>query len=133
MGKLQEILSDPESMKQIQELADMLNVPEDGTNQDTNSTTNTHNSKEDSSSNQKSTNTNEGLNMPFDMGMMFQFMNLLNSASNSQDEALLLAIKPYLSKERQTKVDKAIKLMKAYDIFIMAKNSGMLNNLDSLL
>lgn len=133
MDKVQEMLSDPESLKQIQELADMLNSevnnsqPVKEVNEiSTNSVPNNFQSSDTQSNND---NSNNGL----DFSKVFQLMQLFNSTSNSKDTTLLLAIKPYLTNERQNKVDKAIKLMKAYDIFITAKNSGLLNNLDSLI
>lgn len=143
MDKVQEILSDPESLKQIQELANMLGS-------DTNSfqTTENQNQSFQQSDNVESYSTEQNTSFQnnddfaqdetsgagsFDFGMIFQLLQLFNSTSNSQDEALLLALKPYLKEERQVKVDKAIKLMKAYDIFMTAKDSGLLNNLDSIL
>jgi hypothetical protein len=112
---MQELLSDPESLQQIQELASMLNsdapnptastdIPPESTPNDT-----------------------------FDFSKMLQLAQLFNSNSNSQDTTLLLAIKPYLTNERQGKVDKAIKLMKAYEMFITARDSGLLNQLDNLI
>jgi hypothetical protein len=68
-----------------------------------------------------------------DFGTILQLMQLFNDQSSSQDERLLLAIKPYLTTARQTKVDKAIKLMKAYEVFTTAKDSGLLNNLENLV
>lgn len=145
MDKVQEMLSDPESMKQIQELANMLNS-EMG-NADTSKQNSTQNPTSKGSTsdtppnndiftnmfNSNNNDTNSSSNDGLDFGMIFQLMQLFNNTSNSQDEKLLLAIKPYLNNERQSKVDKAIKLMKAYEIFITAKESGLLNNLDNLI
>ncbi len=114
MDKMQEILSDPESLQQIQELANMLNSETQNTSTQEPPPTDTPNDA-------------------FDIAKMLQLAQLFNSTSNSQDATLLLAIKPYLTNERQGKVDKAIKLMKAYDIFTTAKNSGLLNQLDNLI
>ena len=142
MDKVQEMLSDPESMKQIQELANMLNSEmgnADTSKQNSTSKSSTSdtppngdifiNMFNNNNNDTNSSSSNDGL----DFGMIFQLMQLFNNTSNSQDEKLLLAIKPYLNNERQSKVDKAIKLMKAYEIFITAKESGLLNNLDNLI
>jgi hypothetical protein len=113
MDKVNEILSDPESLKQIQELANMLNSEVGDTQPpETNQTTPTND---------------------FDISKVLQLMQLLNQSSNSKDTALLLAIKPYLTAERQPKVDKAIKLLKAYDVFTLAKSNGLLSSLDSII
>lgn len=144
MDKVQELLSDPESLKQIQELADILNSDMNNSNsQQTQpqgeqfNTTNDFNNQQNSNfinsqNNDAQENQNDNSN-GFDFGMIFQLMQLFNNTSNSQDATLLLALKPYLSEGRQSKVDKAIKLMKMYDIFTIAKDSGLLNNLDSLI
>lgn len=142
MDKVQEMLSDPESMKQIQELADML-TSEMG-NADSSKQSKTQSASQGNSNDtfgnlfsDDTTNSNvedsTSNSNDVDFGMIFQLMQLFNSTSNSQDEKLLLAIKPYLNDERQSKVDKAIKLMKAYDIFTTAKESGLLNSLDKLI
>jgi len=143
MDKVQEILSDPDSLKQIQELADIL-----GSDMNSFQATESQNQPFQQSDNVESYSTEQDTPFQsnddfsqdetsgtggFDFGMIFQLMQLFSSTSNSQDEALLLALKPYLKEERQSKVDKAIKLMKAYDIFMTAKDSGLLSNLDSIL
>lgn len=133
MDKVQEILSDPESLKQIQELADMLNSEVNSSQPVTEVNKVSSNSIPNSFQSNNTQSNSDNSNNDFDFSKVFQLMQLFNNTSNSKDTALLLAIKPYLTDERQNKVDKAIKLMKAYDIFITAKNSGLLNNLDSLI
>lgn len=135
MDKVQEMLSDPESLKQIQELADMLNSEMDNS-QSTQATQDNISSPTESTSNNFQNiipPSNDNPDNNFDFSKIFQIMQLFNNTSNSQDTALLLALKPYLTNERQNKVDKAIKLMKIYDIFMTAKSSGLLNNLDGLI
>ena len=136
MDKVQEMLSDPESLKQIQELANMLNSEMENSQSTQDSVPppmdNIHNNFQQSNQSSNNNNANNNSNN-IDFGKIMQLMQLFNSTSDSKDTALLLAIKPYLTTERQNKVDKAIKLMKAYDIFMTAKNSGLLNNLDSFL
>lgn len=137
MDKVNEMLSDPESLKQIQELANMLNSEMENSQntQDTQSTnTSPMNNFFDSTSSNSTDNPKNNNDMPnIDFSKIFQLIQMFNSTSNSKDTALLLAIKPYLTSERQSKVDKAIKLMKIYDIFTTAKSSGLLNSLDTLI
>lgn len=133
MDKVQELLSDPESLKQIQELADILNSDINNGSQASQEQVNNSNINLQSNQGAESSQSQGDTSNNFDFGMIFQLMQLFNSSSNSQDTTLLLAIKPYLSEERQGKVDKAIKLMKVYDIFTIAKDSGLLNNLDGLI
>lgn len=133
MDRVQELLSDPESLKQIQELADILNSDINNGSQTSQEQVNNSNINLQSNQGEESSQSQGDTSNNFDFGMIFQLMQLLNSSSNSQDATLLLAIKPYLSEERQGKVDKAIKLMKVYDIFTIAKDSGLLNNLDGLI
>lgn len=133
MDKVQELLSDPESLKQIQELADILNSDISNGSQASQEQVNNSNINLQSNQGAESSQSQGDTSNNFDFGMIFQLMQLFNSSSNSQDATLLLAIKPYLSEERQGKVDKAIKLMKVYDIFTIAKDSGLLNNLDGLI
>ena len=133
MDKVQELLSDPESLKQIQELADILNSDINNGSQASQEQVNNSNINLQSNQGAESSQSQGDTSNNFDFGMIFQLMQLFNSSNNSQDATLLLAIKPYLSEERQGKVDKAIKLMKVYDIFTIAKDSGLLNNLDGLI
>ena len=133
MDKVQELLSDPESLKQIQELADILNSDINNGSQASQEQVNNSNINLQSNQGAEGSQSQGDTSNNCDFGMIFQLMQLFNSSSNSQDTTLLLAIKPYLSEERQGKVDKAIKLMKVYDIFTIAKDSGLLNNLDGLI
>lgn len=110
--KIQSLLSDEESMKQIQELAAMFSG---GTGSEQ-----TVEGKTESSS---------------DMGINpLAIMQLIGTiSSQDKDCDLLLALKPHLSPEKQQKIDKAIKLMKLYNIFIAMRENGMLNDLEKML
>lgn len=122
MGKIQEILSDEESMKQIQELAQMLNIaPEDGQNQ------------ADGDISQQNQTDSGGL-PNFDIGMIFKIQELMQMAnSNDKNADLLLALKPHMSEEKQAKIDKAVKIFKLLTIYSLIKESGMLNDLQNLI
>lgn len=57
-------------------------------------------------------------------------MSLMESFSGSDPGCdLILALKPLLSRERQQKADKAVKMLRLYNAYIKLKDSGMLNDL----
>lgn len=116
MGKIQEMLSDEESMRQIKELADMLS--------DTSEENNTENNQTNNPSNNSS---------GFDMGMIFKIQQLMTSAKSDKNTELIMALKPHLSNEKQEKADKALKLMKIFNIFETLKESGMLKDLNKMI
>ena len=102
MGKLEELLSDEESVKQLTELAQMF-MNESGNG--------------------------EGSSIP-DIESVMKLSGLVGAFSQSdKNSELLLALKPHLSAERQQKVDKAIKLLKLIAVWNMAKESGLLDNI----
>ena len=115
MGKIGELLSDEESVKQLSELAQMLmsdsSAPEE--------------KSEDSKSDGQQ---QEGGG--FDVGSIMKLTGLLGSVSQSdKNTELLLALRPHLKEEKQKRVDKAVKLLKVIAIWNLAKDSGLLNDL----
>lgn len=110
MQKLKDVLSDEESMRQIEELAQMF-------------------SSQVISEEQQSCAESIG-SMP-DMAVISGLRGAFSSQSGSTDKntALLLALKEHLSPERQERIDRAIKLMRLVDIVKTAKESGLLENL----
>lgn len=122
-GSMQKILSDPESMQQLQELAQLLKEDDDSNNNSNNMSQKSSdvNTTEDSSA--KDTG---GLGL--DIGSLMKVSQLMGSTERNDDTALLLALKPHLKAERQKKVDKAIKLMKMLSIWSLLKESGMLKD-----
>lgn len=126
MDRVQEVLSDPESMQQIQELASMLSAEMGGSQP-------TQSDEPNGAPTADTPPTTDAPTDDFDVSKVFKLVQLLNGASDSQDATLLLAIKPYLTPERQGRVDRAIRLMKVYDVFVSAKSSGLLNGLEGLL
>ena len=121
------LLSDPESMQQIKELADMLKseMPSDG----------------------KSGESGQNSQGGFDFGSLAGLMggqfdpNMLTAVSkvlaamNGEDKnrALLMALRPHLSGDKQERVDKAVRMLKLYSAANALKESGLLGSLDSLL
>ncbi len=113
LGKMGAILSDPESVQQLQELAQMLQQESDETH---------HAPKPDSSE------TEEGGG--FDMSMLLRVQELMGAMQqNDADAQLLLALRPHLKTPRQKKLDQAVKLMKLYAVFSAVRENGMLQDL----
>ena len=107
MGKLGELLSDEESVRQLSELAQMIRA-------DTNEKT----------AEKDIPDTNA------DLGDIMKISGLLSSiAAKDSNTELLLALRPHLTEKRQVRVDKAIKLMKLISVWEQAKENGMLNGI----
>lgn len=112
MDKIQEVLSDEESMKMINELASSMFSSDDQSDE-----VEPDNNREESS--------DDG----FNLGNMMAIMSLLGSAENDKNAELLIALKPLLKEERQAKVDKAVKMLKLYSVWTILKDSGMLSDI----
>lgn len=110
-GKMQSVLSDPESMQQLQELAALMDDNEAA--DDKGQTAQQEQSSAD---------------MGFDIGKLMELSSLMNSTKNDEDAALLLALKPHLKEERQHKVDKAVKLLKVLSVWKTLKDTGILKD-----
>lgn len=112
MGKISELLSDEESVKQLSELAQILVSDSE--------------SGEDNAETAKSVHYEE---QP-DIASMLRLTSLIGDASKQDKNTdLLLALKPHLGSEKQKRVDKAIKLLKLLAIWNIAKESGLLQQL----
>ena len=112
MGKISELLSDEESVKQLSELAQML-VSDNEKNEE---------------KGEKAADTAPE-DLP-DIASMLKLTSLIGEASKQDKNAdLLLALKPHLGAEKQKRVDKAIKLLKLLAIWNIAKESGLLQEL----
>ena len=127
MSRIQEVLSDEESMKQIQELAAMFSQGgTENTQTEEKKETGTEESPVEASDEDEAE-----ADGGFDMGMLFKLMQLFQSdASEDKNSSLLMALKPHLSEEKQAKVDKAVKLMKLYTIWTVVKESGILKDFE---
>lgn len=117
--KIQSLLSDEESLNQIKELAAMLsgglNDPSDGSSAGTDASGDTA--------------------LPnfggIDLAAIMQLLGALSS--DDKDCGLLLALRPHLSEEKQRRLDKAVKLIKLYNVFMTMRESGMLSELENML
>ncbi|MBQ8928133.1 MAG: hypothetical protein IJ055_07680 [Oscillospiraceae bacterium] len=103
--KLQGLLSDPESMQQLSELAGMLTQeapPETP---------------------------GSAPELP-DMGALMKMGQLLQTKETPDaNAALLLALRPHLGVRRQARVDKAVRLLRLWRIWQTLQESGMLGEL----
>lgn len=116
-GKIRDLLNDEESMRQIQELAEMFSgAGGDSAPQETSSDASQSGSAPDGG----------GLNID-----PFAIMKLAGAFSQ-KDEAceLIAALKPFLSADKQNKADRAMKMLRLYNVFTALKDSGMLNDLN---
>lgn len=118
MGKIQEVLSDPESMQQISELAAMLQGSGGNEGGET----------------PVSAPANETPPVPLlggiEPSMLLKMGELLrNSGDSDKNTALLMALRPHLGTQRQQRVDKALRLMKLWVVFQTMQKTGMLQQL----
>lgn len=118
MEKMQSLLSDPESMQQLQELAQMLQSDSGNGESDT---------AEHTEAAEPAADTDGGVGLDF--GALMKVSQLMGAAEQNEDTALLLALKPHLKAERQKKVEKAVKMLKLLSVWTMLKESGMLKDL----
>ena len=109
MGKISELLSDEESVRQLSELAQMLVSEKDDKKEDVR--------KADSDE------------QP-DLSSVLKLTSMIGEATKQDKNTdLLLALKPHLGEEKQKRVDKALKLLKLLAIWNIAKESGLLQEL----
>ena len=110
-GRLQSLLSDPESLRELSELADMLKQsgggePEgDGQPDDA-----------------------DGTEMP-DLTKLLAAGQLLSAAQQDENTALLLALKPHLSEARQKKVGRAVQMLRLWNAASVLRENGLLGEL----
>lgn len=115
LEKMGAILSDPESVQQLQELAQMLQQETGGESQ------------EQQVSAEK---TESGEGGGFDINMLLRIQELMGAMQNNDEDAkLLLALRPHLKDQRQKKLDQAVKLMKLYAVFSAVRENGLLQDL----
>lgn len=125
------VLSDPESMQQLKELAEMFKAEGIGTDGMVSDSTGSGDAGSDASGGQSA---DSGSGGGIDLDMLMKLMQAVSAAGNEDnDRRLLLALKPHVSVHRQEKIDRAVKLMKIYAVVNTLKDSGMLGNLDKLL
>ena len=111
--KIQSLLSDEESMQQIRELAAMFGGSPDSSA--ANLSAQSEREKPQSS------------DFSIDPAMLMSLMSGLSRNDKNCD--LLIALKPLLSEDKQPRVDRAVKLLRLYNIYSELKASGALGNI----
>ena len=106
-GRLQSLLSDPESMRDLAELAAMLRQ-----------------SGEDTDGAESA----EGAEMP-DLTKLLAIGQALSGTQQDENTALLLALKPHLSAERQVRVGRAVRMLQLWNAVSVLRENGMLEGL----
>lgn len=117
-NKISSILSDPQALEQIKGLGEMLGI---------NNTSNQpiHSKKEQDQSSDLSS-----MLSPDMMGMVTKLMPMMSSINKEDDTTRLLnALRPFLSQERQQKLDTASKLIKMMKLLPMIKDAQILDSL----
>lgn len=120
--QLQEMLSSKDGEEQIQNILGSLM----GSANDT--------SAEDDNAKNSNTTVSSGENSPGDIfsglgniDTLMKIQNVMNAVSNQKDSAaanFLQALKPYLSKDRRSKIDQAAKLITVSKVLKAFKNPG---------
>lgn len=107
-NKIQSVLSDPESMQQLSELAKML---------------------QGEAAEPAEQQPGELPSMP-DAAMLMKLGEMMQGASaDDKNTALLRALRPHLSEYRQQRVDKAVRLLRLWAVFRTMQKNGMLSEL----
>lgn len=122
MGKIGELLSDEESVKQLTDIARMLMS-------DSSSGTDDSICDEESSVSAEADSSGSTDGVP-DIGSLLKLTSLMSAFSQKdKNSELLLALRPHLNDEKQKKVDKAIKMLKLIAVLNIARENGLLNDL----
>ena len=111
--KIQELLNDEESMRQINELAQMFSSSDEGDG--------------NGESTDSSDAADSGLN--FDPSKLLMLQSIMSGANGGKNTDLLIALKPLLKDERRARVDKAVKILKLISAVELLKESGMLGDI----
>ena len=112
--KLAEILNDPESMNRVRAMAESL--------------LGNDNKQEENKSDFSNLLRGDGMPDIKDMQKIMSVFSRLNNKGDDSRTRLLLALKPHLSKERQEKVDSAVKILKFLELLPLLKESGLLGD-----
>lgn len=114
-AKISQILSDPQALEQIKGLGEQLGIA------------NTYNPEPKKIEDQPSSNLNFSPDM---MGMLSKLAPLMSNMNKEDDTTRLLnALRPFLSDERQKKLDEASKLLKMMKLLPLIKDFGVLDSI----
>jgi hypothetical protein len=129
--KIGEVLSDPESIKQIGELAEMLrNGAFDNPPPENSAEGGAPNDNVESGSEESDT---AGIFDGIDFSQVFQILALLSDPPKDKNVDFLSALKPLVSEEKQPKIERSIKILKLYDMFEILRANGLLDGLSNII
>ena len=125
MSKLQSVLNDEQSMAQISELAKMLSgssnsPPEEG------SANGNGGGLSELSSLLGNTPPPKGEQGGIDPAVMLRLGSVISAAKNDDSVNLLLALKPMVSEEKRSKIDRVISVFRLLAAYPALKESGLL-------
>lgn len=139
MNKIQNVLNDEESMKQIKELADMLTADNGGQGEQGGHSKAPTQSPQNMDFSQLLQSLG-GVSPPaeskpaqatqaggLDIAKLMKIQSIMQSASKpDKNIQLLLALRPLLKEENQAKIDRLIKIFKLFAVYPALKESGLL-------
>ena len=112
--KLQSLLSDPESMRDLRELAAMLHdPPPDAATEDP----------------QEAPGPAAGEDPMPDLTKLLAVGQALSQVQQDETAALVLALKPHLSPERARRAEQAARMLRLWSAAEILRENGMLNDL----
>jgi hypothetical protein len=127
--KISEVLSDPESIKQIGELAEMLR---NGAFDDPHPE-NSENGAAAEANSENDGSDSAGIFDGIDFSQVFQILALLSDPPKDKNVDFLSALKPLISEEKQPKIERAVKILKLYDMFEVLRSNGLLDGLSNII
>ena len=132
MSKLQSVLGDEQSMKQLSEIASALSSEQPQTDKPQESSTQPDFSQllgslGLSNDKQPQPQPQQNANNQLDVSKLLALQTIMQSA-NKQDKNidLLLALRPLLKEENQVKIDRLVKIFKLFAVYPALKESGLL-------
>ena len=134
MSKLQSVLGDEQSMKQLSEIASALSSEQPQTDKPQESSTQPDFSQLLGSLGLSSDKQpppqpqpQQSANNQLDVSKLLALQTIMQSA-NKQDKNidLLLALRPLLKEENQVKIDRLVKIFKLFAVYPALKESGLL-------
>ena len=119
MSKIQEVLGDEESMKQISQIASMLN--QDSSQDDKNADFAPGNN------NINNNNGNDTQAPDFDIAKIMKLKDIMQKSKKKDPSTdLLYALRPLVKSETQIKIDKLLKIFRIISLLPLLKESGIL-------
>ena len=116
--KMESLLSDPESMQNLAELAAMLRAPED-----------TPENAQASAPGDAAAESGADAPPPFDAAKLLCAAQAFSQAQQDGSAALILALKPHLTPARAERADRAARMLRMYHAAEILRENGVLADL----